>query len=84
MGAGRREHAAHEPLISQATLADVPLIGLSLRAAHLPGNAGGRSIDQAILSIALPPGRNTLQIPYHNRMLSLFWIVYATYALLAA
>jgi hypothetical protein len=29
LGAGRREHAAHEPLISRVTLADVPETGLS-------------------------------------------------------
>lgn len=33
--AGRQEHAAHEPLISAGTVADVPLAGLSF-IRHLP------------------------------------------------
>ena len=36
LGAGRREHAAHEPLISRATLADVPLTWLSFSPPRLP------------------------------------------------
>ena len=45
--AGRQEHAAHEPLISSVTVADVPLAGLSFAVARLqppvwPPTAGTR------------------------------------------
>ena len=41
------------------------------------------SKSDGLVVIGLPAGRNVIGITYHNRMLALFWIVYAAYAVIA-
>jgi len=41
------------------------------------------SKSDGLVAIDLPPGRNIVGIMYHNRMLGLFWVVYALYAVIA-
>jgi hypothetical protein len=41
------------------------------------------SIHDGLAVIGLPPGRNALTITYHNRLLTVFWLGYLAYAVLA-
>jgi len=40
-------------------------------------------IHDGLAVIGLPPGRNALTITYHNRLLTVFWLGYLAYAVLA-
>ena len=49
---------------------------------QLNGKTVVPSIYDGLAVIGLPPGRNALTITYHNRLLTVFWIGYLTYAVL--
>ena len=67
-----------EPVTMKYLLWDNPKLRYTLNGKRFtPGKSDG------LVAIGLAPGRNVIRIAYHNRMLALFWLVYAAYAAIA-
>jgi hypothetical protein len=67
-----------EPVTMKYLLWNNPRLSYAVNGKTItPGKSDG------LAAISLQPGRNIIDIVYHNRMFAMFWVVYAIYAVIA-